>query len=108
MWITWEAAVGQVRAFAVSAESAHVYGGHGVPTQHTIRYHRQTRGLSDVDEKLKEKPPLPPDDEAQPQRFIENAKQLEADETSKSFEDAFSFVASSTPKAGPSSRKDKT
>lgn len=63
---------------------------------------------SDVDEKRKKKSPLPPDDEAQSQRFIETAKQLEADETSNSFEDAFSIVASSTPRVGPLGRKDKT
>lgn len=50
-------------------------------------------------ENRRQNPKPPPDDEAQSKRFIEDAKQLEVDETGELFEKAFGVVASSTPKA---------
>lgn len=55
--------------------------------------------------KQNQKSPL--DDEAQSKRFIENAKQLEIDETGESFEKAFGVVAPSTPKADLPRPKDE-
>lgn len=62
-----------------------------------------------MDEKRKQSPKAKPplDDESQSKRFIEAAKQLEADETCKSFDDAFRIVASSAQRTGPPSPKDK-
>lgn len=64
---------------------------------------------SNVDEKQNPKPkPKPPlDDELQSKRFIEAAKELQADETCTSFDDVFSIVASSAWKTVPPGRKDK-
>jgi hypothetical protein len=42
---------------------------------------------------------LPPDDEAQSKRFIEDAKQLEVNESGELFEKAFGVVTSSAPSA---------
>lgn len=63
-----------------------------------------------MDEKRRQsqklKPPL--DDESQSKRFIEAAKELQADETNTSFDDILSIVASSGQRTGPPRRKDKT
>lgn len=62
-----------------------------------------------MDEKRKQrqKPKPLPDDEPQSKRFIEAAKQLEADETCRSFDDTFRIVAPSAQRTGPPSRKEK-
>lgn len=62
-----------------------------------------------MDEKRKQSPkPKPPvDDESQSKRFIEAAKQLEADENCTSFDTVIGIVASSARRTGPPSRKDK-
>jgi len=60
-----------------------------------------------VDENRKQNQKSPPDDEAQSKRFIEEAKQLEVDETGESFKKAFGVVVSSTPKADLPRPKDE-
>jgi hypothetical protein len=49
---------------------------------------------------------LEPDDKEQSQRFVETAKQFEADETGQSFDDTFRIVASSTQRTVPPNSKD--
>lgn len=48
-----------------------------------------------------------PNNELQSKRFNESPKQLEADESFRSFDDAFSIVASSIQSTGLPSPKDK-
>ena len=56
---------------------------------------------------MEKKENLKPDDEEQSRRFVETAKQLEADETRQSFDDTFRIVASSTQRSVLPTPKDK-
>jgi hypothetical protein len=62
---------------------------------------------SNVAENRKQNPKPPPDDAAQSKRFIEDAKQLEVEETGELFEKTFGVVTSSTPRADLPRPEDK-
>jgi hypothetical protein len=51
----------------------------------------------------KEKPPLKPDDADQSRRFVETARELEADETGEAFEGAIDSLVN--PAGAPDSSK---